>query len=198
MSALRRTVEVVAVDQVIASDVAVAGSADEQVIHVMVGAADLADPAGIGTVDVDQRGVERERRHRHPVLAVGIGRSHQLDLRVVAQHIGAQADRRGNERHAHGRGAQAKQEHAFVDLHHLDGGVLAGLAKVRLERNEIERDEGEHQLLHLAGRAEHADVGAAVGDHGQVLEVGTQDLADQRHGLAPRAPATDAEGHAVT
>ncbi|MNO95863.1 hypothetical protein D3C76_875170 [compost metagenome] len=170
----------------------------EQVVHVVIRTADLAHAACIGTVDVHQRRVELERRHRHPVLAIGIGRGDQLDLAVVAQHIGAQAHRRRNERHIHRRRAQTEQQHAFVDLHHFQRRFLARLAEVRFQRNKVQGNEGEHQFPDLAGRAEHADIGTAVGNHGQVLEVRAQNLAHQRHRLAPRAPATDTDGHAVT
>ena len=44
---------------------------------------------------------------------------------------------------------------------------------------------------------QHADIGAAIGDYREVGDVGAQDLADQRHGLSPRPPATDAERHAA-
>jgi hypothetical protein len=74
--------------------------------------------------------------------------------------------------------------------------ALARLAVVRLQRDRVEGDEGEDQLLDLAGGAEHADVRTAVGHHGQVLQVGAQHFAHQGHRLAPRAPAADADGHA--
>ena len=77
----------------------------------------------------------------------------------------------------------------------FDRAGLAGGAEVRLERDRVERDEAVDQPLDLAGGAEQADVGAAVGDDGEVGQVGAQDRAHQRHRLAPRAPAADPDRH---
>ena len=74
--------------------------------------------------------------------------------------------------------------------------VLAGGPPVRVEGDGVEGDEPAHHLAHLAGGAEQADIGAAVGDDGEVGEVGAADGADDGHGLATRAPAADADGHA--
>ena len=77
----------------------------------------------------------------------------------------------------------------------LDRAGLAGGPEVRLERDRVERDEPVDQPADLAGGAQQPDVGTAVGDDGEVGEVGAQDRPHQRHRLAPRAPAADPDGH---
>ena len=79
----------------------------------------------------------------------------------------------------------------------LDGGVLAGGAEERLERDRVEGHEGVDELAHLARGTEQADVGPAVGDHRQVLHVRPAQCPHQGHRLAPRAPAADPDGHPV-
>ena len=102
------------------------------------------------------------------------------------------------ERQPLGRRLEAGLEHALVELDDLgDRAVLAGAGEQRLERDGVEGDEREHQPLDLAGGAEQADVGAAVGHDREVLQVGAQDRAHQGHRLAARAPAADADRHAV-
>ena len=87
---------------------------------------------------------------------------------VVLHDRRAEAGAAGQERHPHRRGPQPPLEHALVELHRLDGAVLAGVAEVRLERDRVEGHEPVDGLAHLARRAQHPDVGAAVADHGQV------------------------------
>jgi hypothetical protein len=74
---------------------------------------------------------------------------------------------------------------------------LHRVAEVRLERDRVERHESEDDLAHLARSAQQPDVRAAVRDNGQVLYRRTAQRAHQRHRLAPRAPAADADRHAV-
>ena len=49
----------------------------------------------------------------------------------------------------------------------------------------------------LARRTEQADIGPAVGDDGEIPQRRAQDGPHQRHRLAPRPPASDADGHPV-
>ena len=184
-------------DQLVAGEVGPRGRTREEVIHVQVRALDLAHAARVGAVDVQQRHVERQRGHRHP-LPVVVGRIDELESGAVPQHVGAEAHPRRDERHAHGGRLEAEQQQALVDLHDLDRSRLARRTEVRFERNEVEGHEGEHQLPHLAGRAQHADVGTAVGHDGEVPHRAAQDLADERHRLAPRAPSANADRNAVT
>ena len=76
------------------------------------------------------------------------------------------------------------------------GARLAGRLEVGVGRDRVEGDEAVDDLGHLAGRTQQADVGAAVGDDGEVGEIGAEDGPDGGHGLAPGPPAADADGHA--
>ena len=156
----------------------------------------MALPRGVGHVHVHERGVHRERRHGDELLAVVERRGDHPHPVVVAEDVGAEPDTGRQERHPPGGGLQAEQEHALVVGLVLDGPGLAGGAEVRLERDRVERHEGVDEALHLAGRAEDADVGAAPADHGEVGEVRAQDLAHDAHRLAARPPAAEPHGHA--
>src|SRR5262249_44024415 len=52
-----------------------------------------------------------------------------------------------------------------------------------------------HQLAHLPGSQQQSDIRAAVTDDSQVGELRPADRPNQRHGLAPRPPAPDADCH---
>ncbi|MNT78935.1 hypothetical protein D3C72_2182250 [compost metagenome] len=69
----RVLVEPVALHQFVAAGEGLVGGAHEEVVHIVVGAGDLADATGVGTVDVDQRGIQLQRRHGDPVAVVGVG-----------------------------------------------------------------------------------------------------------------------------
>ena len=113
-------------------------------------------------------------------------------------HVRAEAGARRQEGQAQRRRVEAPLQHALVELDDFDRAALARRAEVRLERNRIERHEAADDLLHLADRAEQADVGPAVRDDRQIPERRARDGAHQRHRLAARPPAADAEGHAVS
>ena len=184
-------------DDALAADVAARRGAAEEIVEVGIGAEDLGVAARVGVVDVDEGGVEAERRHGEETLAVVVRRDHGLELGVEALDVGREPGPRRQERQPEHRGAEPPLDHALVELHHGERAGLAREAEMRIERDQVERDEAEDQPPHLAGGAQHADVGSAVRDHGEVAERRAQDLADQRHGLPPRAPAADADGHAV-
>ena len=169
----------------------------EEVVEVGVGAGDQGVAEAVGDVHMQDRRVQLEGRHRQQGLAVGVGRLDGLQLGVEAHHVGGQAAAGRQEGQAHAGGAQAPLEHALVQLHQLEAAALADLAVPGLQRDGVEGGEAEDQLLHLAGGAQHADLGAAIGHHGEVLELGAEDLAHDGHGLAPGAPAPEADGHAV-
>ena len=145
-----------------------------------VGAEHLPVAGGVGPVGVDDGGIEVEGGHGHQ-LDVGVGRvgevrvpgavggAHQAQVGVDGEDVGAEAGPGGQEGDPPGRRLQAEEEHALVDLHHLDLAVLAGGPPVRIERDGVEGDEAAHHLAHLAGGAEQPDVGAAVGDDGEVV-----------------------------
>ena len=146
---------------------------------------------------MQERHVEVERGHRQQHLAILIGGLNRLDVRVQTRHIRGQTTAGRQKRQAHTRGTQAPLEHAFVEFHQLQLTRFTGLSVVGFERNGIQGDKTEHQLLDLARRAEHADFRPAVSDHGQVLDRRTKNFTDNRHGLAARAPATETDGHAI-
>ena len=87
-------------------------------------------------------------------------------------------------------------EHALVDLHGLDGSGLAGRLEVGVGGDGVEGHEPVDHLGHLAGGAQQPDVGSAVGDDGEVGQVGAEDGPDGGHGLAAGSPPADADGHA--
>ncbi|MNP32136.1 hypothetical protein D3C76_1253020 [compost metagenome] len=158
-----------AVFQAFARDKALLGGAGEQVIEIRVRPGHKAVTQAVGDIDVQERHIEVERRHRQQHLAIGVGRLDGLECRVQARHVGGQAATGGQERQTHAGGAQAPLEHAFVELHQLQLAGFAGLAVVGFQRNGIEGGEAEHQFFDLAGGAQHAHFRTAVGDHGQVL-----------------------------
>ena len=150
----------------------------------------------VSFIDVADRHVDRQRRHRHQGLAIPVGRGDGLDLRIGGQHVGAQPDPGGQEREPRCGGLEAELQHAFVEFHYFKGTGLAGGAEVRLQGHEVHGHEAEHQLGDLSSGSQHADIGATVADDGQVPDVGLEQFPNDGHGLAPTAPAADAEGHA--
>ncbi len=189
--------ELEAIDQRLGADVAAIRRTCEKVVEQRVARLDQRVAEPVRVVDVQQRHVELQRRHRDVHLAVRVRRRDGLQFRVARQHVGAQPAARRQETHAHAGSAQAPLEHALVQLHDLERTRFARLAEVRLERDRVHRHEAVHELPDLAGGAQHADLGPAVGHDREVLQVRAQQFAHQRHRLAPRAPAADAHGHAV-
>ena len=122
-------------------------------------------------------------------MARAVGGAHPLEVGVDGEDVGPQPGPGRQEGDPPGGRLQAEEEHPLVDLHDLDQAVLARGAPVRIEGDGVERDEAAHHLAHLAGGAEQPDVGAAVGDDGEVGQVRAADGADDGHGLAARAPA---------
>ena len=171
------------------------GGAEEEVVHVRIGPEVLAVAAGVGAVHVHEGGVHREGRHGDQLLAVVEGRGDHPHAVVVAEDVGAEADAGGEERHPPGRRLEAEQEHALVVGLVLDGTRLASGAEVRLERDRVERHERVHEPLHLAGGAQQPDVRPAPAHDREVVDVGAQERAHDRHRLAARAPPADADGH---
>ena len=58
-------------------------------------------------------------------------------------------------------------------------------------------DERGDELADPARGGQQTDVGTAVRDHGQIGDIGAEQRPHQRHRLAARAPAADADGHAA-
>ena len=183
-------------DEFLAGDEALVCRLGEPFVVISVRPQGLNIAAMVAALDVDQRGIELQRGHRHHHLAIVIRRLHGLEPAQFDQ-IGAEPDAGRQERQLEGGGLEAPLEHALVEFEHLDRTGLAGLAEPWLERDCVQRDEGEDQFLHLARRAQHPDIRAAIGDDCEVLEVGAQDFAHQRHRLAPRPPTADPDRHAA-
>ena len=172
------------------------GSTEEQLVEEGVGSEDLPRSGSVGSVDVHHGGIEAESRDGHQFLAVVIRGANGAERRIHDQDVRAEAGPRRQEGHALRGGKKAEVEHPLVDLHRLDRTGLAGRLEVRVGGDRVEGDEAVDDLGQLAGRSQQADVGSAVRDHGEVGEVGTEDGPHGSHGLAPRAPAPDADGHA--
>ncbi len=171
------------------------GRGAEQLVEVEVITEELGIASRVGPVQVHQRRVERQRRNRDQ-LGVVVRRAHCAQLRVDGEHVRAKAGSARQERQPARCRVERPLQHAFVVLGHLDRSALASGLEVRFERDRVERDKPEHQTADLPGRAQQPDVRTAVRDHGQVPQVASQDRSDQRHRLATRAPAADADGHA--
>jgi hypothetical protein len=169
----------------------------EQIVEVRVGPEELGVAVNVGAVHVDERDVELEGRDGDQILGVVVGRAHEAQPRVDGQHVRAETGARREEGQSQGCRVETPLEHPLVELAGLDLARLPGLAEVGLQGNRVEGDESVHELAHLARRAQEPHVGPAVADDGQVAQVGAQDLAHQRHRLAARAPAPDADRHAA-
>ena len=133
------------------------------------------------------------------VWALGaVGRADETQAGVDGEDVGAQSGPGREEGDAPRRRLEPQEEHPLVHLHHLYPAVLARRPPVGIERDGVEGDEPAHDLAHLARGAQQAHVGAAVGDNGQIREVGAAEGAYDGHGLAARAPAADADRHPGT
>ena len=171
------------------------GGAGHQIVEEGVGAEDQGVARLICAVDVQNGGVQLDRRHGQQGLAVLIGRADRLD--ALRGNIRRQAEGGGQEGQAHGRGPQAPVQQAFVQFKDLQRARLSCGAEMRVQGEMIQRNKAEDQLLHLARRHQGPDVGAAVADDGQVLKVRTRDGAHEGHGLSARGPTPDSDGHSV-
>ena len=180
---------------------------EKESVEEGVGSEHLPVAGGIRAVGMDDRRVEPQRGHGHELhVGVGrvgqegapgpVGRAHQAQIGVDPQHVGAETGPGRQERDAPRRRLEAQEEHALVDLGHLDPPVLTRSAPVRIERDGVESDEAAHHLAYLARRAQQAYVRPSVGDDGQIGQIGPADGAHHRHRLAPRTPPADADGHA--
>ena len=198
---------VLVLDDALRCHEAAVGGAQEQRVEEHVGAQHLPVAGAVGPVGVDDGGIEVQGRHGHQLdVGVGrlaqvgaagaVGRAHEAELGVDGEDVGAQAGPGGQERHPPRRRLQPEIEHPLVHLHHLDPAVLAGGPPVRVERDGIEGDEPAHHLAHLSGGAQQTDVGAAVGDEGEIGQVRAAECPHDGHGLAARAPAADPDRHA--
>ncbi len=183
--------------EILGGDEAPVRRAEEELVEEGIGPEDLPRSRRVRSVHVHDRGVEAERGHRHELLAVVVRRGDGAKPGVDAEDVGAEPRPGRQERDALGRREQAEVEHALVDLHRIDRAGLARDPEVWVGRDRVEGHEAEDSLRDLAGCAEQADVGTAVGDDGQVAEVGAEDRPDCRHRLATRPPAPDPHRHAA-
>src|SRR5690625_4287405 len=167
----------------------------QQVIEIGVGAEELGVAGGVGTVDVHEREVEIERRCGHVGL-IGVRGGNQFELRVGRQHVRAQPRAGGEEVHALDCRAQSGHVHPLVVLADGDRPALAGGGEQGVEWNGVEGDEAVNEAGDLPRLDQEAHVGAAEGDDGEVLDVGAQQGAHERHRLAAGSPPAQADGHA--
>ena len=145
-----------------------------------------------------KRHVELERRHGHQLLAVFVGRLHELQVGIHAQDVRAEPGARGQERQAAGPRLAAPTgacpRRARAPRRRRPGAPCESAAPAGSSPARRSRRPASARDLR---RAQEPDVGPAVGDHGEVSDAGAQDLADHRHRLAPGAPAPDSDGHSV-
>ena len=194
---LRAVGQIDALAQLLAAHVAARGGAGELLIEIRIRTQGLHVAEPISAIDVQQCHVQMQRRHRQQQLRVRVRRTHRAKLRIHGHDIGGQTHAGWQEWHAHSRGAQSPLQQPLIQFARLDAAGLARTAEPGFHRNRIEGYEAVDEFPDLARRTQHADLGAAVGDEGELLERGAQDLAHQMHGFAPRPPATDADRHAV-
>ena len=173
-----------------------------QVVEVRVDARVGRVALLVAEIHVHERRVEVQRGHRDEFLVATVGGVrglHGLELVTPERaHIAAQARADRQERKSLRRSLQAASQHAFVHLAGLDRAAGARLGEPRVvERRRVQRHEAVVDPLDLACRAQQPDVGPAVGHDGEVGDVGAQQGPHERHRLAPRPPAADADGHAA-
>ncbi len=189
--------ELIGVDDTFAGDVGLPCGLAEQVVEVRVRAQVLGVAPAVRPVEVDQGRVEGERRHSDQLLPVPVGGGDGPQAGVDPHHVRAQPGPYGQERQPVRGGRQPPHEHRLVQLRQLQLATLAGRPEVRFEGDRVEGGEGRDELAYPPGRRQQPDVGAAVGDHGQVGQAGAQESPYERHRLAARAPAADAYRHAA-
>ena len=165
-------------------------------VHVRV-AVDLAVAETVGTVHVQQRDVGKERGHGGQRLAgVGIGdRLHAAD----GDEVGAEHREGGEERHAHGRRAEAQAEGQVAPL--LEG-HRAGLDVVahdlRYAPRQADRHPRRHHALDGAGRHHELALRAhEVAHQRQAAASRPQDFAHEGQRRAREEAATDGDAVAL-
>ncbi len=173
-----------------------------QVVEVRVDARVGRIPLLVADIHVHERRIEVQRGHRDEFLVAAVGGVRGLHgLELVAPeraHVAAQARADGQERKSLRRSLQAASQHAFVHLARLDRAAGARLGEPRVvKRGGVQRHEAVVDPLDLSCGAKQPDVRSAVRHDGEVRGVGPQQCPHERHRLAPRAPAADADGHAA-
>ena len=154
-----------------------------------------AFPCCVGAVEVDQRGVQPQRRHGDQFLAVGVRRAHRAQLRVHPHHVGAQAGPDRQERQPVRGGQQAQC--SMPSSSSVSSMVAFCLACRKCGSRAIESSETkphDHPADPARGQ-QQPDVRAAVGDDVRSVTAGAQDRPHQRHRLAPATPAADPDRH---
>ncbi len=195
--------ELLGLDDAFDRDEPLLGGQAVQVVEVGVDAGVGGVAVRIADVQMHQGRIEIQRRHRDQRLGLarlaGVRRGDGLQLAFPEVDDGrAQAGADRQERQSRGGRLEAALDHALVHLPRDDLPVRAGLGEPRVvERGRVEGDEPVVRLLHLPGRAQQAQVRAPVGHDRQVRQIRAQDRADERHRLAPRPPAADADRHAA-
>ena len=183
--------------------VGLVGGHGEQVVEVRVRAEVRRVAVHVGAVEVHQGDVEVQRWDRDQLLSTAPRRRRTGSSTVLIHGLLTRTSEPRPARIGRNGSRWAAARSPVWNIpssSSTTSGIvpfLAGLLEVRLERDRVEGDERVDELPDLARPHEQSDVGAAPAHERQVLEVGPQDRADQRHRLAPRAPAADADRHAV-
>lgn len=179
------------------------GGHQEEIVEVGVDAGVGRIAVAVTEIQVGEGGIQAQCRHGDQCLVPAarrrIRRRDRLQLACPELwYRAAQPGANRQERQPLCRGLQTAAQHALVHLPGLDRAAGAGVREPRVvERRRVQRDEPVVDPLDLARRAQQPQVRPAVGDHRQIGDIRAQDGPHERHGLAPRAPAGDADGHAA-
>ena len=173
------------------------GRSQQQVVEVEVGPEELAVAAGVAAVEVHERGVELERRRGDERLAVVVGRDRPCAAgRSSIKRSEPSPTRvgRNGTRHAAACSPSRNSPSSYGSSSTApDWRAARKWGSSGIESSDTKR---VHRSLDLARRAQQPEVGTGVAHDGQVADVRSEDRADDRHRLAARTPAADADRHA--
>ncbi len=167
----------------------------EQVVEVRVRAEVAGVAVRVGPVEVHEGDVERQRRHRDQLLAVGV---RGADGAQPTRDVRAEPGARRQERQPLRRGAQPGDDHALVELHDLD---RAGRPGPRRTTGRTRSSPATRSRRPVRAPSRPRTAARRPGPPNETTRRSrtgvSQQRAHQRHRLAPRAPAADADGHPV-
>ena len=132
------------------------------------------------------------------LLAVVVGRVHRAEVGVDVEDVGPETGASRKERHAPRRGLQPEQEHALVELGRLDR-ARSGARRGSAARAGSSRATRSRRRPCCTLPAAHSSPtsGPPYDTIVRSRRRRSQDRAHERHRLAARAPAADADRHAV-
>ena len=161
-------------------------------VHVRI-ALDLAIAEPIGAVHVHERDVGKERRHRRERLA-GVGVLHRLEA-AHPHEVRAEHGQRGQERHAHRAGTEAKPERQMAPFFQRDRARFHVVAEnLRHAPRQADRHPRGHDAAHRPGR--HEELALVAGEIAREREAAAalpEDLAHERQRRAREQAAADAD-----